>query len=127
MKNFAKLVITCCRMIVYQTDEETIRECCIVTKEVLRTGEFNNKLDSIVRKYSSFLALLFQRIGTVHTRLTQTMILEVIFSLTSNSVKMRNEIMKKQKFRKHPDPNAPYEEFLREFVAIAPDNVDAVS
>lgn len=105
VKYFAKLIITCCQIIILQTDEEVIRESCIVTKEILQAVH-RDSLDQIVRKYSASLSFLMKRVGRVKTHLTQALILEVIFKLTLKSEKNRNDAMKNQKFGKHVDPKA---------------------
>lgn len=105
--------------------EDLIRESCNIMKEMLLKIQ-QDSLDVIVRKYSYYLALLMQRVLTVRTRLTQAMILEVIFKLTKNAADTRNNALKKQKFFARLNP-AVQQLLLKSFKKIDHEHIENTS
>ena len=102
IKFYAKLLITCCQLMICQSDEELIRESCSTMREILqKLPKDISKM--IVAKYSAFLPIIFQKILTVRSRLTQQMILEIFYRLTDEAQDARLTAIKKQKFQRRTD------------------------
>lgn len=122
---FAKLIITCCLIMVFQKDEEMIRETCIATRDILSIMDKDSLLE-IVQNYTYHIAMMMQRVLTVRTRLTQAMILEVILRLTNNADKIRLHALEKQKFYKEMKVN-DRKDVIAPFLIIKSDDVEKTS